>query len=191
MAAGGESIARLYSRTGDHGTTALHGGSRVDKDSPRVRVYGTFDELGAILGLVEAELPPEPGEIRSIVRRLQSELYIAQSELATPSGSETPRHRIETRHVERIEADIDRFDDSHDRLHSFVLSGGSRPGALLHLARTVARRAEREMWTLHRTETLSPELLHWANRLSGLLFALALATNRALGVSEVPPDYSV
>ena len=191
MAAGGESIARLYSRTGDHGTTALHGGSRVDKDSARVRAYGTYDELGAILGLVEAELPPEPSEIRSIVRRLQSELYIAQGELATPSGSGAPSHRIEARHVERLEADIDRFEDSHARLRSFVLSGGSRPGALLHLARTVARRAEREIWSLRRTETVSPELLRWSNRVSGLLFALALATNRALGVPEVPPDYSV
>jgi cob(I)alamin adenosyltransferase len=191
VAAGGESIARLYSRTGDHGTTALHGGSRVDKDSARVRAYGAYDELGAILGLVEAELPPEPTEIRTIVRRLQSELYIAQGELATPSGRGAASQRIEARHVERIEADIDRFEASHERLHSFVLMGGSRPGALLHLARTVARRAEREMWALNRTEKLSPELLRWANRVSGLLFALALATNHALGVTEEPPDYSV
>ena len=191
MAAGGESIPRLYSRTGDHGTTALHGGSRVDKDSARVRAYGTYDELGAILGLVETELPSEPAELRSIVRRLESELYIAQSELATPSGGAAPRHRIEARHVDRLEADIDRFEASHRPQRSFVLSGGSRAGALLHLARTVARRAEREIWALHRVDTLSPELLRWANRLSGLLFALALATNQALGVAEVAPDYSV
>jgi len=191
VAAGGESIPRLYSRTGDHGTTALHGGSRVDKDSLRVRAYGAYDELGAILGLVEVELPGELVDIRSIVHRLESELYIAQSELATPEGAVPARHRIEARHVARLEADIDRFDASRERLHSFVLSGGSRPGALLHLARTVARRAEREVWALHRTEKLAPELLQWANRLSGLFFALALATNHALGVAEVPPDYSV
>ena len=191
MAAGGESIPRLYSRTGDHGTTALHGGSRVDKDSARVRAYGTYDELGAILGLVESELPAEPAELKAVVHRLQSELYIAQSELATPSGGSAPRHRIEARHVNQLEADIDRFEASHPPIHSFVLSGGSRPGALLHLARTVARRAEREVWALHRTEALSPELLRWANRLSGLLFALAVAVNRTLGVAEVPPDYSV
>jgi cob(I)alamin adenosyltransferase len=191
VAAGGESIARLYSRTGDHGTTALNGGSRVDKDSPRVRAYGAYDELGAVLGLVEVELPSELTEIRTIVHRLQSELYIAQAELATPTEAPQPRHRIGARHVARMEADIERFTDSHERLHSFVLSGGSRPGALLHLARTIARRAEREAWALHRAEKLSPELLRWANRLSGLLFALALASNQALGVSEVPPDYSV
>ena len=191
MAAGGESIARLYSRTGDNGTTALTGGSRVDKDSPRVRAYGAYDELGAILGLTEVELPPKLGEIRAIVRRLQSELYVAQSELATPPGPQAPRYRIEARHVVRLEADIERFEDSHSGVRTFVLSGGSRPGALLHLARTIARRAEREVWSLHRAEPLSPQLLSWANRLSGLLFALSLVTNRALGVSEVPPDYSV
>lgn len=191
MAAGGESIARLYTRTGDRGTTALAGGSRVEKDSPRVRAYGAYDELGGLLGLVEVELPPGLTEIRAVVRRLQSELYVAQSELATPAKGPRSRHRIEARHVARLEADIEQFKSSHSRLKSFVLSGGSRPGALLHVARTTARRAEREIWALNRTEPLSPELLQWANRLSGLLFALALATNRALGVKEVPPDYSV
>lgn len=191
MAAGGESIARLYSRTGDRGTTALAGGSRVEKDTPRIRAYGTYDELGAYLGLVEVHLPPSLDEIRTIVRRLQNELYIAQAELATPPHGRNPTHRIEARHVTRLEADIERFGTSHERLHSFVLSGGSLPGAHLQVARTVARRAERELWTLHRTEPIRPELLRWANRLSGLLFALALAANHALGVAEVPPDYSV
>jgi cob(I)alamin adenosyltransferase len=121
---------------------------------------------------------------------LQSELYIAQTELSTPPGPQAAKHRIEARHVTRLESDIERFSGSHERLRSFVLSGGSRPGALLHLARTVARRAERDTWALNRTEPLSPDLLSWTNRLSGLLFALALATNHALGFSEVPPDYS-
>ena len=149
------------------------------------------DELGGLLGLVEVELRPGLTEIRAVVRRLQSELYVAQSELATPAKGPRSRHRIEARHVARLEADIEQFKSSHSRLKSFVLSGGSRPGALLHVARTTARRAEREIWALNRTEPLSPELLQWANRLSGLLFALALATNRALGVKEVPPDYTV
>jgi len=191
VAAGGESIARLYSRTGDRGTTALAGGTRIDKDSLRVHAYGSFDELGAILGLVETDLPPELDQVRSIVRRLQHELYIAQGQLATPPESPEPRHRIEARHVTRLESDIERLQESHARLRSFVLSGGSRPGALLHLARTIARRAERETWALHKVEPLPQDLLSWTNRLSGLLFALALATNRALGVRETAPDYSV
>ena len=191
MAAGGESIARLYTRTGDSGTTALSGGSRVAKDSPRIRAYGAYDELGALLGLVVVDLPPELVEIRSIVRRLEHELFIAQTELATPRGDRKPKHQIETRHVVRLEEDIGRFEASHADLHSFVLSGGSRPAALLQVARTIARRAEREVLALHRTEPVRAELLSWANRLSGLLFALALAVNRTVGVAEVEPDYSV
>jgi cob(I)alamin adenosyltransferase len=191
VAAGGESIARLYTRTGDGGTTALSGGSRVAKDSPRIRAYGAYDELGAILGLVVVELPTELSEVRSVVRRLEHELFIAQAELATPPGGRKPKYQIETRHVTRLEEDIARFEESHAGLHSFVLSGGSRPAALLQVARTISRRAEREIWALHRIEPVRSELLSWSNRLSGLLFALALATNHALGVAEVAPDYSV
>ncbi|HKN06763.1 MAG TPA: cob(I)yrinic acid a,c-diamide adenosyltransferase [Thermoplasmata archaeon] len=190
MEAGGENIARLYTGSGDRGTTALTGGSRIEKDAPRIRAYGTYDELGAYLGLVEVELPPELTEIRTVIRRLQNELYVAQAELATPPKGRQPSHLIEARHVTRLEASIEQFQASHGHLHSFVLSGGTRPGALLQIARTVARRAEREVWALNRAEPLRPEFLSWANRLSGLLFALALAVNRALGVAEVAPDYS-
>ncbi|HTW76299.1 MAG TPA: cob(I)yrinic acid a,c-diamide adenosyltransferase [Thermoplasmata archaeon] len=190
MATGDESIPRLYTRTGDRGTTGLAGGARVDKDSARIRAYGTLDELGAQLGVVESELPDALGEMRAEVRRLEHELFVAQSELAAAPGTKGPPARIEARHVERLEADIDRFDALHPELRTFVLCRGARPAAALHVARTVARRAERELWTLHRTEPQRPELLQWANRLSDLLFALALATNHALGVAEVPPDYS-
>ncbi len=191
MATGGESIPRLYTRTGDRGTTALAGGSRVEKDAPRIRTYGTYDELGACLGLAFAELPGELADIRDVVRRLEHEVYVAQAELANPSDRHPAKHRISRAHVRRLETDIDRFEGAHGSIHSFVLPGGSRPAAFLHLARVTARRAERELWTLHRAEPVRPELLQWANRLSGLLFALALATNQRLGVPEVPPDYTV
>ncbi len=191
MAAGGESIPRLYTRTGDRGTTGLAGGSRVEKDSQRIRSYGTFDELGAYLGLVVVELPDSLREVRDVVQRLEHELFIAQAELANPSERSRPKHLIGERHVRRLESDIDRFDGALRSLHSFVLSGGSRPAALLHIARGIARRAEREVWTLHRDEAVRPELLQWANRLSDLLFALALAVNHRLGAAEVPPDYTV
>ncbi len=190
MEAGGESIPRLYTRTGDRGTTGLSGGSRVEKDSPRIRAFGTYDELGAQLGIVVADLPAELVEIGTSVRRLEHELYIAQAEIAHPSSPRPPTHRIEERHVRRLEADIDRYDALHPQVHSFVLPGGSRTASELHLARSIARRAERELWTLHRTEPVRSELLQWANRLSDLLFALALTANQRLGVPEVPPDYS-
>ncbi len=190
MAAGDESIPRLYTRTGDRGTTGLAGGARVDKDSPRIRAYGTFDELGSQLGLVSADLPDARTDVRATVLRLEHELYIAQSELASAPGSKPPAHRIESRHVARLEADIDRYDAAHPPLRSFVLPRGSRSAAELHVARTIARRAERELWALHRAEPQRAELLAWANRLSDLLFALALAENHAAGVAEVAPDYS-
>ena len=190
MAAGDENIPRLYTRTGDRGTTGLAGGARVDKDSARIRAYGTFDELGAHLGLVSAGLPESLPEIRATVSRLEHELYIAQTELAASPGGKPPAVRIERRHVERLESDIDRFDAMHPELRAFVLPRGSPSAAQLHVARTVARRAERELWTLHREAPQRPELLQWTNRLSDLLFALALAVNHALGVTEVNPDYS-
>jgi len=191
VAAGGESIPRLYTRTGDHGTTGLAGGARVDKDSPRIRAYGAYDELGAHLGLLASGLPEELASIRETVRRLQHELFVAQTELASGRAGKPPAHRIEARHVTRLEKDIDRFDGSHPPLSSFVLPGGSNAAASLHVCRTVARRAERELWALHRAEPQRKELLEWANRLSDLLFALALAANHALGVPETSPDYSV
>ena len=191
MAAGGESIPRLYTRAGDRGTTGLVGGTRVEKDSERIRSYGTYDELGAIHGLIVVEHPERLSDVREVVRRLEHELFVAQAELANPSERSPPKHRIGERHVRRLESDIDRFDEAHSALHSFVLSGGSRPAALLHVARGIARRAEREVCALHRTEPVRPELLQWANRLSDLLFALALAVNHRLGVGEVSPDYTV
>jgi cob(I)alamin adenosyltransferase len=190
VAAGDESIPRLYTRTGDRGTTGLAGGARVEKDSARIRAYGTFDELGSQLGVVEAELTASLPDVAVTLRRIEHELYIAQSELAVAPGAKPPSHRIEARHVARLESDIDRFDAAHPELKSFVLPRGSRVAASLHVSRTVARRAERELWALHRVEPQRTELLEWTNRLSDLLFAMALAANHSLGVAEVAPDYS-
>lgn len=189
MEAGGSGRTRLYTRTGDHGQTALAGGERVDKDSPRVVAFGTLDEAGAALGAARAELAGPGDELWELLVRIQHELYIAQSELASPRRA--PAHRIEPRHVQRLEQEIDRYSRDLEPTGGFVLPGGTRAGAALHLARTTARRAERALWTLHRQEPLRAELLEWANRLSDLLFALALAVNRRSGTAEIAPDYSV
>lgn len=190
MATGGEGIARLYTRTGDRGDTGLVGGARVAKDSLRIASFGAYDELGAQLGCVEANLPPGLDRARAVVRRLQHELYIAQSELATPPQSPPPARRIEARHVSRLEAETDEFAARFEPVHTFVLPRGAPSAAELHVARAIARRAERALWALHAVEPLRPELLQWANRLSDLLFAIALSVNHELGVAEVPPDYS-
>ncbi len=125
------------------------------------------------------------------MRRLGHELFVVQAELARAPNSTRPSPAIAARHVERLEREIDKFDALHPPLTSFVLPGGATAGAALHVARTISRRAERELVTLHGQEPVDPQLLAWANRLSDLLFALALATNHALGVAEVPPDYAV
>ncbi len=190
MEAGGESIPRVYTRTGDRGTTGLAGGTRVDKDSDRIRAYGTYDELGAQLGVVLSQLPSELEILRPVLTRLGHELFIAQSELAS-AGRQPPRHRITAIHVARFEKEIDTFQAGLPPLHTFVVPRGSPTAARLHVCRAVARRAETELLRLHRSEPLPPELLAWANRLSDLLFVLALVANHELGIAEEPPDYSV
>ena len=190
MATGGERIPRLYTRTGDRGETGLAGGVRLGKDAPRIRAYGTFDELDSQLGLSLALLPASLTDVRAVVRRLQDEVFVAQSELAAASSERGPPHRIGPEHTARLERDIDRFEAGHPPARHFVIPGGSAGAAGLHVCRTVARRAERELLALHRIEPVSPNLLAWANRLSDLLFALALSANHTLGISESPPDYS-
>jgi cob(I)alamin adenosyltransferase len=190
VATGGERIPRLYTRTGDRGETGLAGGVRLGKDAPRIRAYGTYDELGAHLGLAASLLPESLRDLRSVVRRLQDEVFVAQAELAAAPGGSGPKHRIGAGHVTRLEGEIDRFDAAHPPTNGFVIPGGSTAAAALHVCRTISRRAERELLGLHRIEPVPAELIAWANRLSDLLFALALAANHALGVAESPPDYS-
>ena len=191
MAPGGSSSTRLYTSTGDRGETGLAGGVRVAKDSPRIRAFGSYDEVGAHLGLALASLGPGAQPFRGEVERLRHELFIAQAELAAAPGGSPPAHRIEARHVRRLEQEIDQFTSMVDPMKSFVLPGGNLPGAELHVARTVARRAERELVALNRLEPVPESLLQWANRLGDLLYALALALNRSEGFAETAPDYSV
>lgn len=191
MAAGGTSATRLYTRTGDGGSTALIGGTRVGKDSLRLEAYGTFDELAAWVGWADTDLPPPLGPLHALFRRLQHQLFLAENELATPAGREPPGGRIAARHVTGLEQEIDRYSGPAQALRSFVLPGGSVPAARFHIVRTVARRAERDLWRLHATEPQRTELLQWTNRLGDLFFALALWANAQLSVEETPPDYSI
>ena len=190
MAPGGKDPTRLYTRTGDAGTTGLVGGARIAKDSLRIRAFGTLDELGAQIGVAAANLPGDLPDVAALLLRVQHELHLAQAELATPPGSAPPVHRIGERPVERLESEIDRVSATFEPVQSFVLPRGHAAGAQLHLARTVARRAERELWALHAAEPVRPELVRWLNRVSDLLFALALSVNRHEGFAETAPDYS-
>ncbi len=177
-------MTRIYTRTGDAGETGLFGGRRVSKSDPRVSAYGTVDELNALLGVVRAAGPGP--EIDAVLERVQHHLFDLGAELATPPGSSAAARapRVAPGWTEALEQDIDRFDAALPPLRAFILPGGTSTAALLHLARTVARRAEREIVALAAREPLSPDVLKFANRLSDLLFVLARTANRAAGGSE-------
>src|SRR5262245_58320195 len=176
---------RLYTKTGDAGGTGLFDGTRVSKADPRVDAYGDVDELNAMLGVVRTQ---EPGDrVDEMLDRIQRDLFAVGAALADP------RHRIAARVVKaalgdadiaRLEGWIDELDAAVPPLRRFILAGGSVPGASLHLARTVCRRAERRIIALGPDATDTTTLIY-VNRLSDLLFAMARAVNHRLGVPEV------
>ncbi len=177
---------RIYTRTGDQGQTALFGGPRVDKDVARVEAYGTVDELNAVLGLVRAETLA--AEVDQVLARIQGELFEVGAEIASVDPVARGTRTIGPGHVAALESDIDRFDAALAPLRQFILPGGTRAAALLHLARTVCRRAERRVVTLARQSPgeISLVLVAYLNRLGDLLFVLARQANAAAGVPDVP-----
>jgi len=177
---------KIYTKTGDSGETGLFGGPRVPKNSPRIEAYGAVDELNAVLGV--ARSVPLPGEIDAIVARVQHELFHLGAELATPDPAKSSTAVIGATQIEQLEQEIDAQEASLAPLKQFILPGGSMAAAQLHLARTVCRRAERDLLTLMADErgAISPALLVYLNRLSDLLFVLARGANAALGQPDVP-----
>jgi cob(I)alamin adenosyltransferase len=179
-------INRVYTRQGDAGETALAGGQRVPKDSPRIAAYGAVDELNAFLGaarVTSAEAGLE--ELSAILLRVQHELFNLGSILATLPQDVHPRQaRVTAEEIARLESEMDRFNEDLEPLRSFVLPGGSRLNADLHICRTVCRRAERECVALARVEELPPEAVRYLNRLSDALFVWSRWASRAAGAAE-------
>ncbi len=178
---------RIYTKTGDDGTTGLFGNERVPKDALRVEVYGTVDETNTVLGLALTAGAPE--ELARVLLDLQARLFDLGADLSTPRGGRPdPSYltRIGEVHVEALEKLIDRFDASLPPLSNFILPGGTETAAHLHHARAVARRAERLLVALARTEDVGPCVVRFLNRLSDLLFVLARWANHAAGVADVP-----
>jgi cob(I)alamin adenosyltransferase len=176
---------KIYTRTGDRGDTALFGGARVQKSNPRVAAYGDVDELNACLGVALAQ-GDLPADIRELLGRLQNDLFAIGARLADPSEKISDRATKATvgdADIERLEGWIDRFEADLPPLRRFILPGGSHAGALLHLSRTVCRRAERSIVALG-SEHIDPHLLAYINRLSDLLFVLARAANHRAGQPE-------
>jgi cob(I)alamin adenosyltransferase len=175
----GNRLSKIYTRTGDTGTTGLGDGSRVPKDGARVEAYGTVDELNSVIGVLLAVAGlPEP--VAACLTEVQHELFDLGGELCIPG------HRvISAAQVERLERELDGFNDKLPPLKEFILPGGGPAAAACHLARTVARRAERRVWTLARAEPVAPEVTQYLNRLSDLLFVLARVLARHERGTEV------
>jgi len=177
-------LTKLYTRTGDDGTTALGGGQRVPKDSARVTAYGTVDELNSAIGLALAHgLSPRLMEILPVI---QNELFHLGSDLAFVEADKVKYQlpQIEDRHIDQLEAWIDEFNAIVGPLANFILPGGSIGAAQLHVARTICRRAERAVATLAREEAIGPQVAAYLNRLSDLLFVMPRYENKERGVAE-------
>ena len=185
------SITRVYTRLGDKGDTGLVGGRRVPKDSPRIEAYGTVDELNAIVGLVRTfnEERLDQGEhhrwLDEVLRKIQNELFDLGSELATPPGAEYEgMFKVGEAQVTALEHLMDHCQKDLEPLKSFTLPGGGRINAFMHLARTVCRRAEREVLALSRVEPIGEWPLRYVNRLSDVFFVLGRWVAKHTGEKE-------
>jgi cob(I)alamin adenosyltransferase len=176
---------KIYTKAGDNGETGLYGGPRVGKDDLRIEAFGTVDELNAVLGLARTSSPP--AEIDTHLERIQNDLFDLGAELATPDAKARGTNFIGDVQIKELETAIDQFDANLEPLKTFVLPGGSSTAAWLHVARAVCRRAERRVVTLSRVPTadISPSIVVYLNRLSDLLFVLARAANRMVGIADV------
>ncbi len=180
-------MARIYTRTGDDGTTGLIGGKRVSKDSQTIEACGSLDELNALLGVVRSHALPDG--IDGILQRIQDRLFTISAELATPGGVEPRNRGLGNEEVRIMESQIDEFEDKLPPLRQFILPGGAGASADLHLARAVARRAERHCVSLSRLEKINPQILRYLNRLSDLCFVLARYINQQQSGSELNPTF--
>ncbi len=177
--------AKVYTRTGDKGTTSLVGGIRIDKNSARIEAYGTIDELSSNLGLVAADTATREAD-RQYLQSVQNDLFDIGSYLACdPGGDFTLSHGITPRKISEMEQQIDALNSMLPEIKSFVLPGGSELAARTHVARTVCRRAERRIITLARQADMDPEVIVYINRLSDYLFILARFNNIKSGNPEI------
>ncbi|WP_108651413.1 cob(I)yrinic acid a,c-diamide adenosyltransferase [Dongshaea marina] len=173
---------KIYTRGGDQGKTSLVGGPRVEKDCLHIEIVGQLDELNSFIGLMLAHLPEGSEDIQAIVSRIQHQIFDAGAQVATVG--ERQSCQVELSWVEALEQMIDRLSGELPPLRHFVLPGGSKASSFAHVARAVARRAERALVRLHLEEPQSPELMSYLNRLSDLLFVIG----RTLLAREAIPE---
>ena len=178
----GNRLSKIYTRTGDDGSTGLGDGSRVGKDSARVEAYGTVDEANSCIGLLLAVDLPE--DVRALLVRIQHQLFDLGGELCIPGHA-----AVFDADIDALEAQLDHFNDGLPALKEFILPGGGEAAARCHIARTVVRRAERDAVTLSRHDAVRPQAIRYLNRLSDLLFVLARVLARSSGHGEVLWDH--
>ena len=177
---------KIYTKSGDKGETGLFGGERVPKSSRRIEAYGTIDELNSFIGLVVEETKSE--EVKEVLESIQSQLFIAGSDLAAPLTEKSSKYdipRVPKEFFENAEKQIDKFDAELKPLSNFILPGGCRASAMLNICRTICRRAERKVVKLNESEQVGENILIFLNRLSDLFFVLARYENMISGFLDV------
>lgn len=175
----GKRLSKIYTRTGDDGTTGLGGGERIAKDSLRVEAYGTVDEANSAIGMILA-CDSTPENVATILTAIQHDLFELGGELCMPGHT-----AIEDSFVERLESELDELNADLPALENFILPGGGPAAAACHLARTITRRAERRTISLAADEDVRPELIRYLNRLSDLLFVIARVLARVENGQEI------
>src|SRR4030042_5748511 len=180
---------KIYTKTGDVGTTSLFGGKRIEKNSTRIEAYGNVDELNSQIGTIIAENPPS--DILKKLLRIQKELFVLGSDLATPLEFESKNKsqkvkvpRVTKAYVTRLEKEIDSWSEKLPKLRNFIFPGGRKIGSKLHLARSITRRTERSIVALSQTEKINKNAQIYINRLSDWFFVLARYINKLEGVKE-------
>jgi cob(I)alamin adenosyltransferase len=176
----------IYTKTGDKGETGLFGAGRVSKDSLRIEAYGTVDELNSFIGLAVVE--SDNSDVKKMLKEIQNMLFVVGSDLASPNESKSGGFaipRVEESHSERVEKFIDEMSEQLEELRFFILPGGTKAASVIHIARTVCRRAERKVVALNKQEIINKNIIIFLNRISDFLFVLARFENKLSGVQDV------
>lgn len=177
---------KIYTKTGDKGDTGLFGGERVSKASDRIDTYGTVDELNSFIGLAVTEVLDS--EVKELLIKIQNQLFVLGSDLATPINEKNDKlkiQRVTSKFYEDIEAAIDHFDARLEALQNFILPGGSKSASLLHVCRTISRRAERKAVALNDKVKIGDNIIIFLNRLSDLFFVLARYENKCSKIHDI------
>ena len=177
---------KIYTKTGDKGETGLFGGSRISKNSPRIEAYGTIDELNSFIGLAVTETQDE--SVKSLLNKIQNQLFTVGTDLSSPHSIENNKKnilRVPVEFYEEIERSIDFFEEKLDELKNFIIPGGSKSAAILHICRTITRRAERRVIALNSLEQINQNIVIFLNRLSDLFFVLSRYENKISNLPDI------